>query len=44
MVLSLLPITPAALAEARVTVPVSKSLTNTWLAPFTPETRLRDAD
>ena len=44
MLLLLLPITPAALADTRVTVPVSKSLTKTWFAPFAPDTRLVDAD
>lgn len=44
MPLLLLPMTPAALADTRVTAPVSKSLTKTWLAPFKPEIKLVDAD
>lgn len=42
--LLLLPRTPAALADTRVTVPASKSLTKTWFAPFAPDIRLVDAD
>ena len=36
--------TPAALDDAGVTDPVSKSLTKTWLAPFAPDIRLVDVD
>ena len=39
-----LPTTPAALADARVTLPVSKSFTKAWFAPFAPDKRLVDAD